>query len=69
MAYDNVGEKTCLGMVVYFTIRANFVGIFLEHTQNTHTKTHEETAREMNGWDECKRVQRDDLLHDNYLNY
>jgi hypothetical protein len=27
------------GTVVYFTIRANFVGIFLEHTQNTHTKT------------------------------
>ncbi len=62
-----VGAKTCLGTVVYLTIRANFVWIFLKHTQN-HTKTHEETAREMNGWNECKRVyQRDDLLHDNQL--
>jgi hypothetical protein len=33
----SVGEKTCLGTLVYFTIRANFVGGVLEHAQKlTH---------------------------------
>ncbi len=41
-----VGEKTCLGTVVYFTIRANFVGIFFgAHTKHTHKNT----------WRDCQR--------------